>query len=165
MQLAALIDPNSVKIDGAGKLEEGQNAVGVMSNDLKRLYSLQSSAVDKANNLFHKLRETSAAHRELHEKGKVCGEDCEKYHGELRRLSKEHDLAVAEHGALKDIFWASVRIEFPELLDKSSVGIAEDFTIYYIPGEKEGIEAELQGLGSIGEILGEILLLHGRIRH
>ena len=163
MQLAGLVDPNSVKIDGAGKLEKGQTAVGVMSDDLKRLYSLHCGAVDKANNLLNKLRENGAAHRELHEKGTVCGEGCRKYLGEQRRLSKEHDLAVAEHEALKEIFWASVRIEFPELLDKSSLGIAEDFTIYYVPGGKEGIEAELQGLGPIGEMLSEILL-GGRMR-
>ena len=163
MQLAGSVDLGKVKTDGAGKLQKGQIAVGVMSDDLKRLYSLQSSAVDKANDLVNKLREKSAAHRALHANGEVCGEDCKKYLVELRALAKEHDVAVAEYEALKEIFWSSARIEFPELLMKPSIGIAEDFTLYYNETEKEGLVAELEGLGPIGDMLREILL-HGRFR-
>jgi hypothetical protein len=158
IQLAAEVDLKLNEIDGAGKLEENQIAVGVMSDDLRRIHTLMSQAVDEVNNLVTKIIEARVAHSQLHTNGAVCGEECKRNIAILNGLLDEHHLASARYEVFNAIFWNSARVEFPDLLTRSNIGIADGFTMYYTTSKKRGIEVELN---IIGELL-HTMILHGR---
>ncbi|MFA6554295.1 MAG: hypothetical protein WCS89_02190 [Candidatus Paceibacterota bacterium] len=128
--LAAEVNLSKVKLE-TEKMASGEVAVGVMSNDLKRLFYLYSKSVDLLNGINQKIREKMAEHAESHKKGNPRIEKCAKHSAEMDKIVADRNEIAMRHGQLHNIFWGAVRIEFPELLDKCTIKICENFTVTY----------------------------------
>lgn len=104
------------------EIEEGQTVVGTASDDAKRLWGVLSLMMDE----FEKL---------ARQHNKICN-------GDHRRLPEnkreEHDALMSQLKALqikldltRDIFWVTLRLEHPELLSKSCIGIGQNGQVYH----------------------------------
>jgi len=104
--------------------------IGVMSDDLKRLFTLWRS-VD-AN--FHKLAEESEKLiPAILPRDQRVFEDLK---ARFRSAEVELNLLNDEETALKKMFWLSVRKEFPLAKDKSVIGVFRGFKIAWCEEEK-----------------------------
>lgn len=102
------------------ELEDGQEAVGELSEELQRLWVVKVEANNALNALKGEL---------LQLQGRHYGED--KAPPEFAELATRYNLAVHRSEALDNLFWTSVRIEFPILADKGSIGLAEEWQVYW----------------------------------
>lgn len=110
------------------ELEDDDHTVGVMNEELKKLFVLRD-----------KLRR-AAERAELHAKlvvldSKEHTEDVERDPEFIRTFAK-YALAVTKHHTADDLLWASLRYEFPETIDKS-VGIRRNWQVVWTEKSRE----------------------------
>ncbi len=69
------VDLNTVICNGE-KIAKGDHAVGIMSDDLKKLYGLRAAKIKQTRSLTEPLEATlhkkMAEHEELHSKGEIA---------------------------------------------------------------------------------------------
>ena len=113
----------------AVELEDDDEVVGVLPEELQRLYALKVKA--------------SEAHRAIHgEILQFCGRHISSLTEpppEFDQLAQRHNLAVHRAEALDNLFWTSVRIEFPELANKGTIGLAEEWQVYWRKPRKSNV--------------------------
>ena len=165
-KMMAEVNITELTCDTKAEIQPGETQVGVMSDDLKRLYGLRDSSRTAANTVGTQIQEKDEEHRRQHRQksaGRAC---CADHSEEMEKLLEEFSIAKAKHMALDEVFWNAARIEFPELLGKARIGIRKDFAMVWektddsTPSEMEGLEAAL--LASVLSSLGDKGILHGR---
>lgn len=105
-----------------GPVEEGDHVVGTLSDDLRRLYAVLQLAQRQCQ------QQVQAA---LRLRAELLGKQKLTF-GEQERVEKlQATLGRQElhYETVKRLFWTSVRMAFPELLDKQSVCIREDWQV------------------------------------
>ena len=121
--------------------EENQHVVDVLPEELQRLASLwQKSGKDL---------------KELAEKSQAEVDAIDSRAAQEKEAARLNQLLAAEkikYEQIRKLFWDSVRLAFPELLEKDTIGLAKDFQAYW-EEKDENEECELCGLLHGGGIL------------
>ncbi len=156
LSIIAGIDPTTVTIPGAEKLRKGWVSVDKMDDNLKRIFGAYDTSTGRFNAISKLIKEKVAAHKKKHQNSEICDGDCDKHHTEMKELRKQRKIAGQEQEQFNRLFWSSLRLEFPELLDKVSVTITEDFQIAYDEEAQkaEASMASMEEIGSLDELAG-----------
>lgn len=126
------VDLDLVK-EPTGELEDDQTAVGELPEELRRLYAVKVNASSALRDAAKEVIQLYAKH---------YGED--EPPPEYDDLAARHNLAAHRSSSLDDLFWTAVRHEFPVLHNKATIGLAEDWQVYWEePRDKGGIAADL----------------------
>ena len=157
LALIANIDPATVTIPGGKNLQKGWVVVGIMDDNLKRLFGALHASTERLNAINKRLKEKRVAHGKKHAASEICNGDCEKHHDEMKELENQHKAADQECKQFEKLFWASVRLQFPELLDKVTVTLTETFEVAYDDEAQKAAaflgKFERSGLGELSELL------------
>lgn len=133
IQELAKVDLGKAKLPDR-KIGENEHKVGVIGDDLKRLWCLRSRAHDALKEPYMELKRELDAYDALQEGG--CDSRCHaEYHCRIAKMMLDCLPQKQTYDALDNIFWEAVRLEFPELFGKS-VGIREGWVIVWME-EKE----------------------------
>lgn len=145
------------------KVGEGETVVGKLNDTNKRLWHLFVEARNSLEVQANNLRIKQEAHQALHETAEVKKHDCAAFHAEMTLDLQTFERDSAHADLLKQVFWAAVRLQFPEILTKPQIGVREDFQVVWINSDKDEVPAgthvvriTLEGPGSLGS-LAEIL--------
>lgn len=103
------------------KVEPGEKVVGVLPDDLKKLYMVMDELIKKVNSLNKQGHELYGS---LTEK-----ETTEKTLKEASQLYRKLQLENGDHAMLEECFWASIRRHLPETADISNLGLRENWQI------------------------------------
>ena len=136
-------------------------AKGKASNTLKKLYHLVRAAGENANNHKLALREKVRKHDEKHQTEKVSAACCETHIRDVQKNIEEIRNATAVLNNLHEIYWANVRLEFPELLRKERIGVRKNWTFVWDEAEEEedeGEESRRTAIITVGGAESEFLL-------
>lgn len=145
----ATIDP-SIHKGPIYTLEEGDQHVGVMNDDLKKLYMLRERTRRQAKLLELRTAELLISNEELLSAYEENAVD------ELLRSSKEfretyiaYHMADVKRAFVEYFFWASVRTEFPEVVN-DSIGVRVGWIVV-----KTQKKEEREGGAQIAELMKE----------
>lgn len=111
-------------------ITEQHHVVGELSDYLQRLFGLlraSSARVEElvvTHNVAVKELELEAA-----KKGRKPSREDTAQLAAITELRGSFERAQAEVENLRNAFWASVRVEFPELLDKESIHVVDGFKV------------------------------------
>ena len=103
------------------EVEQGEKVIGVLSDDLRRLYVLMTDAAERLESVSQK----AAAWLKSFE-----GEERPK--DEDQRRKEEFFLAENEHSTIKACFWGSVRDELPEVAGEENIGLRARWQVVVI---------------------------------
>jgi hypothetical protein len=134
------IDPVDAKLDDPSEVTDDMTVVGTLSDDAKRLWVFLGQTTDRANEVAKQAR------------GEERGSDkYEELYKQIQELKLRHEL-------INRLFWDGLRLEFPELIGKCDVGMAQDFQVYWKTCSCHsgimGLEIiTVSGGGSLGEAI------------
>ena len=103
------------------KVKPGEKVVGVLPDDLKKLYMLMDQTAKKVNSLNE---QGMKLYGSLPEK-----EMLEKTTKEASQLYRNLQLENSDHAMLEECFWTSIRRHLPETADISNLGLRENWQI------------------------------------
>jgi|GEM_PF-3997563 len=108
------------------EVEQCDKVVGELPDDLKGLFAVYTVS-HKGLLATHGLLEArvKAADQKLVE-GKMGPDGLEK---EVAAVRLAHAVAHSEHELVQRCFWGSVRLQFPELIEVSSIGLRKDWKV------------------------------------
>lgn len=104
----------------AGKIEDGQEVVGTLPEELRRLWAVRSQAHDAVLALKGEILQLAGRTIRQHEEPP-----------ELPELKAKYNLAVSREKALAALFWNALRHEFPVVHDKPTIGFTDDWQVYW----------------------------------
>ena len=112
----------------AAKIAEGEIALGVMSDDLKRLYHLRERMFGvlkiSEKTISDKIKDLNFAREGLHE-DKVS----EDFHVKIHLMLEELQVQRTAVEAINEIFSGWMKFEFPALNGKVNKGVREGYTV------------------------------------
>lgn len=120
------IEPESIP-------EEGEHFIGLLPDELKRLYAVWR----KRENSMHKLAADAlfAAASIVADSGLIRdSESCKKLDKDIKSMEAKVALLHEEEEALRSMFWVSVRDCFPELGAKT-IGLRKGFKVVQLNGK------------------------------
>ncbi len=100
-------------------VEEGEEVVGILSDDLKKLYVVMVGAEEKTKALHTRLQ------KEIPELGDKITEEKKK------EIIREHATVHLEEDLIHKAFWTCVRLEFPKV-GSDDVGLRKDWQVVLI---------------------------------
>lgn len=123
--------------DDHGGIRHGEKVVGVLSTDLQRMYAVR---VDLLTDFIRATGE-AREHALIHLRQKESGHDTTVCDQVRQRLA----LAEFWRDTVNNIFWTSVRVAFPDVADKASIGVREGWQVVY-DEDSDAEHASLRGL-------------------
>lgn len=102
------------------ELEDDCEVVGELPEELQRLYALKVRAANALMALQGELLQCRGRHFGQTEPPP-----------EFEALVERHNLAECREAVIDALFWASVRVEFPVLANKGTIGLAEGWGVYW----------------------------------
>ena len=149
LEKMALVDLAKISQSDPQEVGAGENVLGVMSDDLKRLHVVYCDFCAKLS------AECKRVQSELY---RMEQESPEKVPEEARTLSEEHNALHLRCDKLRDIFWMFVSAEFPQTAeDRFNVAIRKYWQVIVYPNGNE----ELSGLMGWDELIARARGLRG----
>lgn len=99
--------------------ETGEKVVGTLPDDLKKLYVVMLNAKEK----------TKAVHDRLEKEIPALGDKVPEE--KKKAIIQEHAVVHLEENLIHELFWTSVRLEFPET-SSDDVGLRKDWQVVLI---------------------------------
>jgi len=116
---------------------DGDVILGEVSETNRRLHVLILLEVERHNTLVGELREKMRSHYALHEGPDLeVDHNCSAFHEEIELGAKEIKRLKLRVMQMKSLFWASIKLDFPEL-DGKSIFVADGWKVGH---EKEGLD-------------------------
>lgn len=104
----------------SGGIEEGQEVVGTLPEELRRLWVVRAQASDAVVALKGEMLQLAGRNVSQSEDPP-----------ELPELEVRYYLAVSREKALAALFWDALRHEFPVVSNKSTIGFTGDWQVYW----------------------------------
>ena len=127
---------------------EGDHVVGVVSEELKRLWGLRAEGRRKLFELERLLLLIAAQH---------LGEP--EPPPEYLEKRREFLLADSDDDAVNELFWAAVRQDFPEIAEHPSIGVRREWKVVW--SEKDREEEGKDPFAAVAQFLGDFLKRRG----
>lgn len=133
------INPDKVVLKNVSKVTSNDYPVGTMSDTLKSAYGLwmqlDGVAQKLRKSIDEQIRQKLADHVAAHIARKSGADCCATFATEMEAIVQPMKTADAEAEAARQIFWNSARLEFPELLGKSTIAFRAGFTLVWTTEE------------------------------
>ena len=116
------------------------HVVGVLSDYLKRVYCIRASLKKSTEPFSEEIMKLAEGHRFFHfENPEVAhgGLKCKKFVDEMSALADEAFKFREEFEYVNRVFWSCLRLDFPELTMKDTVGIRKDGKVVWTECEDE----------------------------
>lgn len=148
-QIMAL-DPSTAVFTGADAPGTDE-VVGVLSDDLKRIWIFLEATSQKSREaltpLIEELKKLNDEHEKAHESGNHSAEDCEKFRKKAEPLKDEVDKIRFAHKKASEFFWAAVYLDFG-LTEGTTLSIREGgVVVKTAPQQNDGLASLLGRIG------------------
>lgn len=145
-EIMALDLSTAVKYSNLTPINETDEVLGVLSDDLKRVWffleTLSQKAKEASGPLIEELRELSRKHEEAHEGQNHSEKDCGEFQKNGTELQDKINKIVFSHRQAKTLFWAAVQLEF-ELTEELPLAIREGSVLVKTPPTEDGFASLL----------------------
>ncbi len=155
-QILAL-DPSTAVFTDVDPSEGTDEVLGVLSDDLKRLWVFLTKAGKKAREesapTAEELDKLKDEHRKAHESGDHSPEDCATFKEKARPLAEKLGQIHFVHSKTHDLFWTLVSLEFG-LKEEAELSVRDGGVVVKTPPkETDPIASLVKTFGGLGGII------------
>lgn len=119
--------------DNFGPVSAGETVVGTIGDGLKRLYFVSKGLMKQAKTaglkIQREIESVQEEHDRLHHAGLATERQCNIHTKHVDELEKQLGAQKRAYDAAKDLFWNTIRVEYPGTTDAVTLGIRDSWVL------------------------------------